>query len=275
MGRCMSNLGQWKDRWVCIGGGTSGFGLLLAKEFALRGAKVAILGRNEGRGKEVAKELQKLSETEIRFFSVDLADAANVANSEWNAWAQSTQFAVAVAAAGQSDRGYVTAITDEELNQLWQANLLTALHFSQTCLPRLKAESGTLVHIGSLAGLLAKPGLGGYAIVKHALTAMSRQLRFEWAKEGIHVLLVSPGPMQRDDRNQRYNELVEAKHLPDELRKPAGGAKLKLIEPRWLCRRIIQAIERREKELVVPSKAKWLAGLGNLFPSWFDRFLKS
>ena len=271
----MSNLGPWKDRWVCIGGGTSGFGVLLAREFALRGAKVAILGRNRGRGEEAAKELQELSGTEIRFFSVDLADASSIKNSEWNAWVQSQHLAVAIVAAGQSDRGYLTAITDEELNQLWQANVLTALHFSQTCLPQLKAESGTLVHIGSLAGLLAKPGLGGYAIVKHALTAMSRQLRFEWAKEGIHVLLVSPGPMQREDQDQRYNKLVESKQLPDELRKPGGGAKLKLIEPTWLCNRIIQAIERREKELVVPSKAKWLAGLGNLFPSWFDRILKS
>jgi uncharacterized protein len=271
----MSNLGPWKDRWVCIGGGTSGFGLSLAKEFALRGAKVAILGRNRQQGDEAVNQLQKLSRTEICFFSVDLADTSSVANSEWNTWVNSKNLALAIAAAGLSDRGYLASITDDELNQLWRSNVLTALHFSQICLPRLKEESGTLVHIGSLAGLLAKPGLGGYAVVKHALTAMSRQFRFEWAKHGIHVLLVSPGPIQRDDQDQRYDKLVQAKQLPDELRKPGGGANLKPIEPVWLCRRIIQAIERREQELVVPSKARWLAGLGNLFPSWFDRFLRS
>jgi uncharacterized protein len=269
----MSRLEQWKDRWVCIGGGTSGFGLLLAKEFALRGAKVAILGRNRERGETAVREVKKHSESEIRFFAVDLADAMSVADSEWSAWVEKTHLAVAVSAAGQSDRGYLASSTDAELNQLWQTNVMSALHLSQKCLPQLKTESGSLVHIGSLAGLLAKPGMGGYAMVKHALTAMSRQLRFEWAKEGVHVLLVNPGPIQRDDKDQRYDKLIEAKQLPAELRRPGGGVNLNLIEPTWLCRRIIQAIERREKEVVVPAKAKWLAGIGNLFPSCFDRFL--
>ncbi len=269
----MPRLEQWKDRWVCIGGGTSGLGLLLAEEFALRGAKVAIVGRNRERGEEAAREIKRGSEAEIRFFAVDLADAKSVADSEWSTWVEKTHLAAAISAAGQSDRGYLASSTDEELNQLWRTNVLTAFHLSQKCLPRLKAQTGSLVHIGSLAGLLAKPGMGGYAMAKHALTAMSRQLRLEWAKEGVHVLLVNPGPIQRDDQDHRYDKLIEMKQLPAELRKPGGGANLKLIEPTWLCRRIIQAIERREKELVVPAKAKWLAGLGNLFPSCFDQFL--
>jgi uncharacterized protein len=270
----MPHAKTWNDRWVCIGGGTSGFGLVMAKEFAVRGAKVAILGRDAARGEKAVAELQSVSRSEIRFFSVDLTDQDIVDRSDWAKWLPSIELSAAIAATGQSDRGYIEAITLQELEQLWKTNVVSALLFSQTVLPSLKKSAGTLVHIASLAGLLAKPGMGSYAIVKHALVAMSRQLRIEMKPHHVPILLVCPGPIRRDQDGPRYDAIIDAKQLPDELRQPAGGAKLKVIDSTWLAQRIIRGVESGEQEIVVPKKAQCLSGLGNLFPSLFDRFLR-
>lgn len=271
----MSTNGPWKNEWVCIGGGTSGFGLTLAGEFALKGAKVAILGRDLERGRQAVEQLKHSHGAEVRFFNVDLTEPSSIEASEWPTWTETVHLKAAIAAAGESDRGYVSGLTSDELTRLWKINVITALLFSRTCLPSLQRSGGTLVHIASLAGIVASPGLGGYPTVKHALVGLSRQMRLEVARDGVRVLTVCPGPIQRSQEQEgRYDALVAKRNLPEELKQAAGSSLVKMLEPVQLARRTILAIERQELELVLPGKVKLLAGLGNVFPSLFARFLK-
>jgi hypothetical protein len=54
---------------------------------------------------------------------------------------------------------------------------------------------------------------------------------------------------------------------------PGGGAKLSLLDPVKLAKQILDHAEKRTPELVVPSKAKWLAAIVPL-SSWLaDRIL--
>jgi hypothetical protein len=46
------------------------------------------------------------------------------------------------------------------------------------------------------------------------------------------------------------------------------------LNPIELSQRILRAAEHRELELVLPGKAKWLAALMPLWPSWADRILR-
>jgi short-subunit dehydrogenase len=277
----MSDSQPWLGRWVCVGGGTNGFGLALATEFALTGANVAIIGRDPSRGEQALKSIRaklfdkKLDfpQQELLFFSVDLSRSENIEASDWHQWLAKTELAAAIAACGKSDRGYLTELSSDDLSGLWTANVTTSFVFSQSCVPALERASGCLVHVASLAGLLVRPGLGGYCLAKHAVVALSRQLRFELEKRTIRVLLVCPGPIQRSDTDQRYDELVNHRQLPEELRKAGGGTNLKAIDPIWLAQRIQQAIRRNETELVVPPKVRWLVCLRSLWPSAFDRFL--
>jgi short-subunit dehydrogenase len=265
---------NWKAKWICIGGGTSGFGLSLAEEFALRGAKVAIVGRDEERGRAALEKLRQSASEETCFFAVDLANEKVVEDSRWHQWLEEVDISVAVAAAGRSDRGYLASIRSDEFDGLWRANVLSSFNFSRACLGSLRRAGGTLVHVASLAGVVAAPGLAAYPTVKHALVGMSRQWRLELADDGIHVLTFMPGPIQRAESDQgRYDQLVASRQLPDDLKQPAGSKHVRLLDPVKLRQRLIQAIERGERELVIPSKARWLAGLGNLFPSLFAKFL--
>lgn len=265
----------WRHKTVCIAGGTAGLGYTMAMEFALRGAKVVILGRNEKRGKEAESKLRAETQAEIQFFSVDFAEVNATRDSIWfREWLVSAKLDVAISAIGRSDRGYLADVTRSEFDEQYLTNVWTSLVFSQACREQLLRQHGTLVHIASLAGIIAAPGMGAYSISKHGVVAMSRQLRVEWQRDGISVLLVAPGPIKRSDSGHRYDALVEAKGLSSDLGKPGGGANLKAIDPQWLSQRVIRAIERHERELVIPSKARLLAALGNFFPSLFDWYLK-
>ena len=265
----------WKDRWVCVGGGTAGFGLQLAEEFARRGANVAIVGRDRNRGQAALEKLKSTGSGKMIFFSADLADEKAVEHSDWKLWLDDAKLDVAVAAAGKSDRGFLMQLSTAELDVLLRTNLYSSFCFSKATEMPLQRGTGTLVHIASLAGIVASPGMGGYSIAKHAVVAMSRQLRLELADKKIRVLLVCLGPIQRQPSDEgRYDDLVSSRDLPDSLKKPAGGANLKPLDPSMLCDRIIAAIESGKKELVLPSKVRWLASLSNLWPGLLDFFLK-
>ncbi len=272
----MATSSTWKDRWVCIGGGTAGFGLVLAQQFARRGANVAIVGRDGSRAESAAEELRKNAIGEIVSFSVDLADENSVSSSSWKAWLAQTNLSVAIAAAGKSDRGFLMQLSIDEIDKLIRTNVYTSFNFSKATEDALRKDSGALVHLASLAGIVASPGMGGYSIAKHAVVAMSRQLRLELASQGIRVLLVCPGPIQREETTEsgRYDALVQERALPGSLKKPAGGANLKALDPEQLAEKIIAAIESRKKELILPAKVRWLAGLGTIWPGLTDYFLK-
>ena len=141
-------------------------------------------------------------------------------------------------------------------------------------LQSLKRSKGSIVNIGSLAGLVSTPNMGGYSIAKYGLTALSRQLRLELAKDEISVTLVSPGPIDRDDSGNRYESLAKSRGLSENATAPAGGAKLRLLDPEKLCEKILDAASQRRKELVCPAKAKWMAALMPVWPNLADRILK-
>jgi len=89
--------------------------------------------------------------------------------------------------------------------------------------------------------------------------------------QGVHVLLVCPGPIAREDAGQRYD--AEASDLPATARQPGGGVKLRGIPPEQLAAKILRACEQRRAELVVPSKARWLFALAQLWPALGDRII--
>ncbi len=102
---------------------------------------------------------------------------------------------IAIQAVGKSDRGYLNQVRYEDIQAQLACNLIPTLQFSKICYEPLVRSKGTMVHIGSLAGIVAAPGMGGYSVSKHAVVAASRQMRNEWLPSGVRVMLVCPGPI--------------------------------------------------------------------------------
>jgi short-subunit dehydrogenase len=145
----------------------------------------------------------------------------------------------------------------------------------------LLESRGHLVNIGSLAGKSAGRYMGAYPAAKFAVSAYSQQLRLELEPRGLHVLLVSPGPIARDaprpvdsDRAKDDAAAENLSDLPEAAKKPGAGVKTSLIRPEVLAAAIIRACENRRAELVVPGYARWLFALQQLSPALGDWIVK-
>lgn len=261
-------MSRWTDNVVLVTGGSAGLGLAIGRAFAARGARVLLVGRDPQRLDLARSQLAALGLAAVETQACDVTRDDDVAGLERRVAEQFGRLDALVNNAGISSRGRILETPLETVRQMWELNFLAALRCSQVFAKHLLPSRGHLVNIGSLASKTASANLGGYPVTKFPLAALSQQLRLELGPSGLHVLLVCPGPIERTDAGQRYDAL--AANLPAEARQPGGGVKLKRIAPAWLAERIVRACERRQAELIVPSSARVLFALTQLFPNLGD-----
>lgn len=261
---------------MIVAGGTSGFGLVLARHLAARGARVLVVGRSGG---SVRKALEELPDTPGRCLGIaaDLArpgEGGRVVGEALDRFGGLDDLFFCV---GRSGRARILATSVKELSAFLEANLVSAVEITAAAADDVAKAGGHMVYVGSLAGKLVTPWMGPYAVAKSALAAYVDGVRLEMAPRGVHVLLVSPGPIRRFDDDaagtfDRYAAEVAAGGLPPEANRPGGGG-LSRLDPDRLAERILVACRRRQSELVVPKMAAILAGVVAWFPDLGRRLL--
>lgn len=277
-------MGTWQGKVVLVTGGSRGLGLAVACAAAQAGAEVILAARDEQalaaaarqvasaahRGAPAAAGQRAAAEAEAACFwqPADFLDPVQVQALVEAALGRHGRLDAVIHCVGRSARAAAKDTPPQAFRGLWEINFLTAVHCAAAVRPALAASSGSLVLIGSLASKMAGWHLGGYPASKFALAAYAQQLRLELAPQGIHVLLVCPGPIQREDAGQRY--AAEAAGLPAAAGRPGGGVRLRGIDPHRLARRILAACQRRQVELVVPASARLLFALAQLSPRLGD-----
>jgi NAD(P)-dependent dehydrogenase (short-subunit alcohol dehydrogenase family) len=96
--------------------------------------------------------------------------------------------------AGYSVVGAVEETSDQELRATLESMFFGAVALTRSVLPHMRQrQSGTIVQITSVGGLITMPGFGAYCAAKHALEAISESLAAEVAPFGVRVLIVEPG----------------------------------------------------------------------------------
>jgi uncharacterized protein len=273
-------MSYWKDKAALVTGGSAGLGLAIARELVRSGARVAIAGRDPRRLEDAVQSLRVESTSGSRAESSAAGDRPAVVGIPADVTQQEQveslveqtvltfdRLDLLVNCAGKSARGAVMAVAPDEYRELWELNFLAQVRCALACLPHLLKTKGHVVNLGSLASKSAAPFLAAYTASKFPVAAFSQQLRLELASQGLHVLLVCPGPIRRDDAGIRYQQ---ATGVPQAARHPGGGVKLKGIDPHALARRILLACERRSPELVVPAKSRLLFAIAQLWPSLGD-----
>jgi short-subunit dehydrogenase len=245
-------------------------GRAIAAEFSRQGAKTALCARDPERLAIVAGDFRR-DGAEVLALPADVTRPEDVDALVVRTVEQFGRLDVLVNNVGRSTRGNILEVSADEFRDLLEVNFLTAVRMTRAAAPHLLKTQGHIVNIGSLAAKSAGRFLGAYPASKFALAAYSQQLRLELKPQGVHVLLVCPGPIARDDAGTRYDE--QAAHLPMSARQPGGGVRVRAIRPDDLARRIVDACARRRPELIVPMKAKLLFALAQLWPSLADRIL--
>ncbi len=174
--------------------------------------------------------------------------------------------------AGRSGRRAILDASPEEFQDFVELNLIAAVRCTRAAAPHLLATKGHVVNIASLAAKAAPRYLGAIRRRSSRSAAYSQQLRLELGPQGLHVLLVCPGPLAGDTR-RTYGAEADP-HLPPEAACPGGGVKTKAIDPADLAAQILSACERRRPEIVIPAKARLVFALAQLWPSLGDYLLR-
>jgi uncharacterized protein len=260
-------MSYWEKRVALVTGGSSGLGRVIAEEFAAAGAKVVVAGLEPGAATRAATEIQAAGAVALGV-QADITRQDDVDRLFGEALTRFGRLDVLVNNAGRSMRGKVLDTTPEQFRDLMELNLIALVRCTRAALPHLLQQRGHVVNIGSLAAKSAARWVGAYPATKHAVAAYSQQLRLELGPEGLHVLLVCPGPVTRGaDRLYPFQGLED---LPERARRPGAGVRTRPISPQRLAAMIRRACERRRPELVLPWYARALFAIAQVWPSLGD-----
>jgi NAD(P)-dependent dehydrogenase (short-subunit alcohol dehydrogenase family) len=257
----------WRDKVAMVTGGSSGLGRTIADALGAAGAKLILVGLEPPAVEAAAAEMGAAG-VEALGVPADITRPEDVDRLFAQALARFGRLDMLVNSAGRSVRGKILDTTPEQFRELLELNFIALVRCTRAAVPHLLARRGHVVNIGSLAAKSAARWVGAYPATKHAVAAYSQQLRLELGPEGLHVLLVCPGPVARND--PRLYPLEGLEGVPERARAPGAGVQVRPVPPAKLARAILRACQQRQPELVVPGRARWAFALAQLWPRLGD-----
>jgi len=187
------DLMDMKGKAVLISGGTSGIGLKAAELFLQAGARAALLGRSEERGKEALAALGELSEEKLVYLRGDVARREDCRQAVERAVNAFGQLDVLVNSAGIYREGALEDVTEEELEEILAVNVKGTFWLTQAALPELKKHRGNVVNVASDAGVHGNYYCSAYCASKGAVVLFTRAMALELASFGVRVNAIAPG----------------------------------------------------------------------------------
>ena len=190
---------------VFITGASSGIGQSLALRYYRAGYRLALVARRVSYVKTWA-DAQGISVDSYQIYSADVAMTDSIVAAGRDCIARQGVPDVVVANAGISV-GMDTAVR-EDIDVMARTFATNNIGMAATFHPFVDAMvqrgSGTLVGIGSVAGIRGLPGHGAYCASKAAVISYCESLRGEMRPHGVRVVTISPGyidtPLTRKNR---------------------------------------------------------------------------
>src|SRR3954471_10108570 len=283
---------QLRDRVAVITGGSRGLGLLMARELAAAGARLAILARDPAELDLARRELAAAGGHRVLALPCDVGNEDEV---RWAIDAAAERFGrldVLINNAGVIQVGPLEDMTVEDFEEAMRVHFWGPLYATLAALPHLrKRETARIVNISSIGGRVAIPhpvpyraskvALGGrvaiphlvpYSASKFALVGLSDGLRSELAKEGIYVTTVCPGLMRT---GSHVHPRVKGKREEEFAWFAVGDATpLTSMAGKRAARRILEACRYGEPALTLTPQAKAAAFANTVAPNVVARLLE-
>jgi short-subunit dehydrogenase len=203
-----------KDKVIAVTGASSGIGAAVAEMAASRGAHVALIARREDALLKIAERCGLHSHVVV----ADMSDRSAVRKAVSAVMAKFGRIDVWINNAGQGITRMPSELNDEDIDMMMQMNVKTALYGMQEVLPHFKARNaGHIINVSSMLGRIpfALPRCA-YNGAKHFLNALTANFRMELAQShpGIHISLVSPGPVATDFGLNALHGGIDSRQMP-------------------------------------------------------------
>jgi short-subunit dehydrogenase len=253
-----------RGKSVLITGGSRGLGLVLAREFANEGARVAICARDPA---ELERAQADLAEHGAKVLAVpcDITNRSQVKELVYIAQDHFGEINVLVNNAGVIQVGPMEVMTVADYEQAMNIHFWGPLYTTLAVLPEMrKRREGRIVNISSIGGKVSVPHLLPYSASKFALVGLSEGLRAELAKDNVVVTTVCPGLMRTGSpRNATFKGQHRLEYawfsISDAL--PVSSMKAERA-----ARQIIAACKRGDAEVVLSIQAELAVKFHALFP---------
>ena len=256
-----------KDKVVVITGASKGIGAELARQLAAKGSKLVLAARSEKELEEVAAACKKLGASVVTV-KADVTTERDCQAIIAGAMVAYGRLDALVNNAGATMWARFEDIEDMEiLKRIMDVNYMGAVYCTKHALPLLKQSKGLIVGISSLAGRTGVPTRTGYSAAKHAMTGFFDSLRIELEDSGVAVTMIYPGFVATGIRENATGP--DGKPI---LVSPVKEGEVMSVED--CARRIVTAMERREREVVMTARGKIGLILKVFAPSLIDRIAR-
>jgi dehydrogenase/reductase SDR family protein 7B len=248
---------------IWITGASSGIGEALSIEAVKKGAHVILSARNRSRLEDLKQRLEKISPGSVTLMPMDVTKKEDILNSVETVAKMHKRVDILISNAGVSQRSCVIETPVEVDRMILETDFFGAVTHTKALLPYMISQGGgQLVAISSMTGLYGFPMRSAYASAKHALRGFFETVALELWNKNIKVTLVYPGRVHTD---------VSINSL-DKDGKPYGimdPGQAKGIPVETCARKIIRAIERNKKSLLLGSGEIFLYTMKKFFPPLF------
>lgn len=259
-----------RGKVVVLTGGSRGLGLELARVFARRGARLALLARDEEELARARDEL--LVGADVEIFGCDVRYQDQVQRALREVIERFGRVDVLVNNAGVIQVGPQETMRVSDYQEAMDTHFFGPLFLVQAVLPGMRERrEGRIVNISSVGGKVPTPHLLPYVASKFALVGWSEGLHAELRQDGIVVTTVCPGLMRtgsprhvvvKGDHQAEYAWFKVLDSLPY-FSMSAGAA----------ARAIVRGCELGKPELILTGRARTGARLHGLAPGVVSELL--
>jgi short-subunit dehydrogenase len=255
-----------RGKTALITGGSRGLGLALAREFGVRGARIALCARDESE-LQSARDILAKDNIDAEYFVADISSESEIEPLINRVLARFGRIDVLVNNAGHIKVGPAQSFDKPEFLAAMDLMFWAPVNLTFAVLPAMERQgAGHIVNITSIGGRVSVPHLLPYSCAKFAAVGFSNGLGAELAAKHIHVLTVVPGLM-------RTGSYLNAKFKGEPQKEFAwfgvlGNLPAFSVSADYAARQITGALERGRRVCTISLPAKLLVALETLAPEF-------
>lgn len=254
---------------VLVTGGSRGLGLTIAREFAARGARIALCARNGEQVDQAVAELRHAGRTAWGA-ACDVRDPGQTRAFVDEVIETYGRLDVVVANAGIIAVGPWDSMTDADMADAVDTMFWGVHHTVRAALEHLD-EGARIAVVTSIGGKIAVPHLVPYSVAKFAAVGLAEGLRSELADRGIAVTTVVPGLMRT---GSHVNALMKGDSSAEYTWFSAGAVLPGLATTaEHAARRILRGVRRGDAEVLIGWQTHLAVRAHGLAPATTTRLL--